>query len=456
MTTTSEVTETTTDGAPPEPYSPGPPAAASPTAALAAADPPQGDHDLAVVGAGVIGLAVAREALRRRPRSSVVVLEREREIASHQSSHNSGVVHAGVYYEPGSLKARLCVEGARELFAYCEARGVAIARPGKVIVATQADELPRLDELERRGLANGVPGLRRIGLAELAEIEPHVRGVAALHSPATGLVHFAAVARALAEDVRAGGGVVVTRAEVTRVDTGSSEAGPGAHDGSGDKRSPLTLRLAGGAEVRAQRAVFCAGAWSDRLAEAAGAQSDPRVVPFRGAYLRLRAEHRELVRGLVYPVPDPALPFLRVHLTRHADGEVLVGPTALIAGARDAYRLSRIRPRDLASTLFWPGTWRMGRRWWRTGLREIHHAASPVALAAEAARLVPELRAEDLEPAFAGVRAQAVGRDGSLIDDFAFSETGGVLHVRNAPSPAATASLAIAREIVDRLRLPHR
>ncbi|MGI8513430.1 MAG: L-2-hydroxyglutarate oxidase [Solirubrobacteraceae bacterium] len=413
-----------------------------------------GDHDVAVVGAGVVGLAVAREALRRRPESSVVVVEREPEVAAHQSSHNSGVVHAGIYYEPGSLKARLCVQGARELFEYCEARDVPIARPGKVIVATRATELPGLDELERRGRANGVPGLRRIEPSELTELEPHVRGLAALHSPATGLVDFAAVARALAEDVRAGGGKVVTGAEVERVDARSGDAQVATMaraEGAPRARADVTIGLAGGAEIRARRAVLCAGAWSDRLAEAAGADPDPRVVPFRGAYMRLRPERRELVRGLVYPVPDPALPFLGVHLTRHADGEVLVGPTALLAGARDAYRMGRIRPRDLAATLAWPGTWRMGRRWWRTGLREIHHAARPSALAAEAARFVPELRGEDLEPAFAGVRAQALARDGRVIDDFVFTETEGALHVRNAPSPAATASLAIAREIVDRL-----
>jgi len=412
----------------------------------------EGDHDLAVVGAGVIGLAVAREALRRRPEASVVVLERESEIAAHQSSHNSGVIHAGIYYEPGSLKARLCVEGARELYAYCESRGAEVTRTGKVIVARSAEELPGLDELERRGRANGVPGLRRIGPQELRELEPHVRGMAALHSPATGIVDFAAVARALADDVRAGGGEVVTAAEVEGVEPRAPAASaPGGHGAGPSVASQAAMRLAGGAEIRARRAVFCAGAWSDRLAEAAGASPDPRIVPFRGAYRRLRSDRRELVRGLVYPVPDPALPFLGVHLTRHPDGEVLVGPTALLAGARDAYRLSRVRPRDLAATIAWPGTWRMARRWWRTGLREIRHAASRSALAREAARFVPELRSEDLEPAFAGVRAQALARDGRLIDDFVFSETDGALHVRNAPSPAATACLAIAREVLDRL-----
>jgi L-2-hydroxyglutarate oxidase len=238
--------------------------------------------------------------------------------------------------------------------------------------------------------------------------------------------------------VRAGGGVVATGARVEGVvRTGSV--------------GPLTLRLAGGAEVHARRAVFCAGAWSDRLARATGAGADPRIVPFRGAYARLRPERSGLVRTLVYPVPDPELPFLGVHLTRHPDGQVLVGPTALIAGARDAYRLRRVRAGDVASTVAWPGTWRMARRFWRVAAHELHNALSRRALAAEAARFVPELRGDDLELAFAGVRAQALARDGRLVDDFVLDEAGGALHVRNAPSPAATACLAIAREIVDRL-----
>jgi L-2-hydroxyglutarate oxidase len=397
--------------------------------------------DLVVVGAGVIGLAVAREVLGRRPGSSVAVLEQANRVGAHQTSHNSGVIHAGIYYAPGSLKARLCVAGARELYDYCAACGIPAHRCGKVIVASEARELPRLDQLERRGRANGVPGLRRIGPAELAEIEPHSRGVAALHSPATGVVDFGAVAAALAADVAAAGGRVVTGARVVGVEETPHAAGGRA----------TRLCLAGGGEVRARRAVFCAGAWSDRLARAAGAASDPRIVPFRGAYLRLRPERRGLVRTLIYPVPDPELPFLGVHLTRHADGEVLVGPTALIAGARDAYRIGRILPADVASTLAWPGTWRLVRRWWRTGVRELRQAVSRAAVAREAARFVPELSARDLEPAFAGVRAQAVARDGRLVDDFVLSETPGTLHVRNAPSPAATACLAIAREVVDRL-----
>ena len=396
---------------------------------------PSGECDLAVVGGGILGLAVAREALLRDPALDVRVLEREPEVGCHQTRHNSGVIHAGIYYRPGSLKARLCVEGARDLYRYCEERGVRAERCGKLIVATEPGELPRLDELERRGTANAVPGLRRIGPEEIAEVEPHARGLSALHSPATGIVDFSEVARALAADVRAAGGTVATGCEVERAEPG----------GRG-----TTLRHSRG-QTRSRRAVFCAGLWSDRLAERAGAPADPRIVPFRGAWMRLRPERSHLVRALVYPVPDPALPFLGVHLSRGLDGQVLVGPTALLAGARDAYRLRRVRPRDVAATLAWPGTWRMIRRWWRTGVVEIRHAAGRCALAREAARFVPELRPGDLIQGPAGVRAQALSRDGALLDDFVFSETPGALHVRNAPSPAATAALSIARLVVDRV-----
>ncbi len=389
--------------------------------------------DLAVIGGGILGLAVARELVRRNPRALVCVLEREAEVGTHQTGHNSGVIHAGVYYEPGSLKARLCVEGGRELYEYCAERSVANERCGKVILATHSSELPRLEELERRGKANGVPGLRRIDAAHIEQIEPRARGIAGLHSPSTGIVDFPAVARSYARDVLDGGGAVATRCGVKDVKT---------------KNRSLRLVHAHGA-TEAGHAIFCAGAWADRLAVAAGADSDPRIVPFRGAYLRLVPERRQLVRSLIYPVPDPALPFLGVHLTKHIDGEVLIGPTALIAGARDAYRLRTVRRKDVLSTLTWPGTWKMLGRWWRTGLSELSHAALRSTFVHAASRYVPELQAADVEPSFAGVRAQALGRDGRLIDDFVFSATERALHVRNAPSPAATASLAIARHVAD-------
>jgi (S)-2-hydroxyglutarate dehydrogenase len=375
--------------------------------------------DVVVVGAGILGLAVARELRIRNPDLSLCVLEREPVIGFHQTSHNSGVIHAGIYYAPGSLKAELCVEGARDLYDFCERRGIPYERCGKLIVALDGDELGRLDELERRGRANGVPGLRRLGADELREIEPHAAGIAALHSPATGIVDFAAVARAMADELREAGVDVLTGCEVT-----------------GTAATARRLRVEhtlGSTDARF--AVFCAGAWSDRLAQRSGAPHDPRIVPFRGAYLKLRPERRALVRALIYPVPDPGLPFLGVHLTRHVSGDVLVGPTALLV------------PR--AKSLAWPGTWRMMRRWWRTGATELWHALSRAQLARAAARYVPELSPRDVVPAFAGVRAQAVARDGRLVDDFVFSHTERALHVRNAPSPAATSSLAIARRVAD-------
>jgi (S)-2-hydroxyglutarate dehydrogenase len=403
-------------------------------------DPPAGGGgeapprcDLAVVGGGIVGLAAARELARRHPRASVCVLEREPALAAHQTGHSSGVIHAGIYYEPGSLKARLCVEGARELYEYCADRGIAHERCGKVILATGAGELGRLEELERRGRANGVRGLRRLGQAELAELEPHARALAALHSPDTGIVDFPAVARAYAHDVLEAGGAVVTGCGVTQVLPG---------------RGSLRLIHARGA-CEATHAIFCAGMWADRMARAAGAQADPRIVPFRGAYLRLARSRRHLVRSLIYPVPDPSLPFLGLHLTRDIDGDVLLGPTALIAGARDAYRAGRLRGRDLLETVAWPGTWRLIARWWPTGLGELRRAVRRSAFVDAAARYVPEIAPADTEPAFAGLRAQALGRDGRLLDDFLFSRTERAVHVRNAPSPAATSSLAIARHIAD-------
>jgi L-2-hydroxyglutarate oxidase len=407
---------------------------------MAIADPPAWAApptrcDLLVVGGGIVGLAVARELLARRPGASLCVLEREARLGAHQTGHSSGVVHAGIYYAPGSLKARLCVQGARELYAYCEERAIPVERHGKLIVATRGEELPRLDELERRGIANEVPGLRRIGAEEITEIEPHARGLAALHSPATGVTDFAAVARSFAADAAAAGAAIVTGCAVEG------------------------LRPAGGAvEVRHSRGateagfvVACAGAWSDRLAVAAGAPEEPRIVPFRGGYLRLRPQRRELVRASIYSVPDPDLPFLGAHLTRGIDGEVLLGPSALMVAARDAYRLGRVEPRDLRETLAWPGTRRLMARQWRYGLGEIGRAASKRAFVAGLRRYLPELSARDVVAGPAGVRAQAVARDGALVDDFVISETEGALHVRNAPSPAATSSLALAREIADRV-----
>ena len=393
-------------------------------------------HDLAVVGAGILGLAVARELLARRPRARLVVLEQASVLAPHQSGHNSGVIHAGVYYAPGSLKAQLCVTGAARMYAYCEQHGIDARAIGKLIIATTPRELAGLDELERRARANGVPGLRRVAGEEIAELEPHATGLAALHSPRTGIVDFRAVCSALATDVQEAGGELRFGWRVV----GAREE-PGA----------VRLTAAGTDEVQASAAVFCAGLWADRLATHMGADPDPRIVPFRGAYLRLRPERRQLVRGLIYPVPNPALPFLGVHLTPSVDGEVLLGPSALLVGARDAYRLLRWNRRDLIDTASWPGTWRMVRRWWRTGCTELRLATDRRFFAAQAGRYVPAIAAKDLLPGPAGVRAQAVGRDGRLVDDFVLSPTRRTLHVRNAPSPAATSALALADRIADEL-----
>jgi 2-hydroxyglutarate dehydrogenase len=390
--------------------------------------------DVAVVGGGILGLACAAELLRRRPGTRLALLEKEPSVAAHQTSHNSGVVHAGIYYAPGSLKARLCREGVGRLRAYCDERGIPFNEAGKLIVASSEEELPRLADLEDRARRNGVPGVRRIAAQEIAEIEPAAVGVAALHSPHTAIVDFAQIARSLAEDVAAAGGVVATGHEVRSA-------------------TPAGRRLLIGHEhgvLDAGCALFCAGAWSDRLAVAAGASPDPRIVPFRGAYLLVRPERQELVRGMIYPVPDPALPFLGVHLTRHVDGHLSIGPTALPVGGLDAYRIRDVRPADALRILTWPGTLRMATRFRRAAREELRHATSRRAMAASAARYVPELRAEDLDGSFAGVRAQAVGRDGSLVDDFVFSATERALHVRNAPSPGATSSLAIAAHVVDR------
>ena len=377
--------------------------------------------DLAVVGGGILGLAVARELKRRRPELSAVVLERGAAVAGGQTGANSGVIHAGIYYLPGSLKARLCVEGAREMYEFCEREGIPFERCGKVIVARSDAELGRLDELERRGRENQVPGLRRLSAGELAEVEPHCRGVAALHSPETGIVDFAEVARALARDLSDGGTPVALEHGIRSVSAGDGRIAL-AHDRG---------------ETRARFAVFCAGVGSDKLAVAAGASPDPRIVPFRGAYLYLKPEKAPLVRSMIYPVPDPALPFLGVHLTRHIDGHVSLGPTALLA------------PRSVGD-LLWPGTIKMGLKWWRTGITEIRHRLSQRTLARAAADYVPEIGPGDFDGGFAGKRAQALGRDGKLVDDFVVSETERALHVRNAPSPAATSSFALARLIADR------
>ena len=390
---------------------------------------------VAVVGGGIVGLAVARRLLEVRPGATVVVYEKEDHLGAHQTGRNSGVVHAGVYYAPGSLKARLCTTGRAMLREYCAEKGVTYRAVGKVVVAAAGTEVARLRRIHDNATANGVPGIRWLSPEGLAEVEPDVRGVAALHSPATAITDFVAVAAALAGDVRAAGGDIRMGTPVERIDAGGSGA-----------------RVVGGGQSSCYATVVvCAGLGLDRIAGRGVRSGEVRIVPFRGEYRRLAPAAAARVRGLVYPVPDPRYPFLGVHLTRRWDGEVLVGPSALLAPALEGYRWSDARPRDLAALAAFPGLWRMGRRHWRTGVRELRLAVSSSAFAREASRYLPGLQPADLWPYPAGIRAQAVRRDGALVDDFAIDELGPLAVVRNAPSPAATSSLAIAEEVVGRL-----
>lgn len=389
-----------------------------------------------VVGGGILGLATARLIAREQPGAAVIVLEKEPQLALHQTARNSGVVHAGIYYEPGSLKARLCRRGGALLRDFCAEHAISYEACGKLVVALDPAELPRLDRLEGRGHANGVPGLRRLDAAQLREIEPHAAGIAALHSPETAITDFRAVALALASELRASGGAIRTGAEVSRVRSAASTA---------------VVELADGSELRADRVVVCAGLHADRLARRSGEDAAPRIVPFRGEYWALAPDRRALVRGLIYPVPDPALPFLGVHLTKTVDGSVLIGPNAVFALAREGYARSAVRGRDLAETLAWGGTWRLMHRHWRAGVGELRRSLSKRAFLGEARRYVPELRPRDAVRAASGVRAQAVDRDGALVDDFRIGGDARVRWIRNAPSPGATSSLAIAEEIASGL-----
>lgn len=389
-----------------------------------------------IVGGGILGLATARQLVTSEPEAQVVVLEREAALAQHQTSHNSGVVHAGIYYAPGSLKARLCRRGLELLRDFCAARGLPYQACGKVVVAVDEGELEPLRRLEERATANGLPGLRWLDQGELVTVEPYVTGVAGLHSPETAIADFAAVARAFAGDVTAAGGEIRTGVAVARV----------VRDGQ-----RASVELVDGSRIEGDRVIVCAGLQADRLAIASGEPAEPRIVPFRGEYWQLRAERSHLVHGLIYPVPDPALPFLGVHLTRKIDGTVLLGPNAILSTARHAYERRRFVARDTYEALTWPGTLRMLRRHWRAGAGEIARSVSKRQFIRQVARYVPAVAAQDVLPAPAGVRAQAIDRDGSLVDDFRLGVSGNVVWVRNAPSPAATSSMAIAEELLARL-----
>ena len=391
-------------------------------------------YDIAVTGGGIVGLATAMALLESRP-GRVVVLEAEDEVAAHQTGHNSGVIHSGLYYAPGSFKARLCAEGREAMYRFCERNGVPHERCGKVVVATRASELPRLDELERRGRANGLAGLERLSPEGIREREPHVAGIAGLWVPQTGIVSFARVAGAMAERIRAAGGEVLTGARLE-----------GCRRGAG----VITLETGRGA-IACRMLVACAGLHADRVARLCGVDPGVRIAPFRGEYHLLREDRRTLVRNLVYPVPDPHFPFLDVHFTRRVGGEVEAGPNAVLSWKREGYRRSSFSAADTAELLAWPGFWRMGLRHWRTAVVEGSRSASRGGLVRALRRMVPEIGPQDVAPGGAGVRAMALGRDGRLLDDFHLVEGDHMLHVLNAPSPAATASIAIGRWIAARM-----
>ena len=395
--------------------------------------------DVAVIGGGIVGLATAM-ALAGRTRASIVVLEAEGRLAAHQTGHNSGVIHSGLYYKPGSLKARNCVEGREALYRFCAGHGIAHERCGKLVVAVDERESPRLEELERRGRANGLQGLRRLGPEEIREREPHARGIAGLLVPDTGIVDYTAVTEAYADEVRAAGGVIVTGARVT-----ACRRDPAA----GGSAPAIVLETPRGA-TRCGALVNCGGLHSDRVARMCGVEPGVRIVPFRGEYYDLVEERWHLVRNLVYPVPDPAFPFLGVHFTRRVHGGVEAGPNAVLALKREGYGRADVSLRDTAELLAYPGFWRMGLRHWRMGLHESWRSTRTGAFVAALRRLVPEIRRADVHRAGAGVRAQALEPDGRLVDDFLVVEAERMIHVLNAPSPAATASITIGRTIAAR------
>jgi L-2-hydroxyglutarate oxidase len=390
-------------------------------------------YHVTIVGGGIVGLAVGLEITRRFRHLRLLLLEKEDRVARHQSGRNSGVIHSGIYYKPGSLKARLCVAGAAAMVEFCREHHIPYEVCGKVIVATSPDEFPRLEELHRRGEANGLTGLREIGVDELREIEPHASGQKALVVPSTGITDYVAVCEKYAELISAGGGTILTSAAVTGLKRSSGEI---IVESSRGAFSTISL-------------INCAGLFSDRISQMAGDDPKVRIVPFRGEYYDLVPERASLVRALIYPVPDPRFPFLGVHFTRRISGKVDAGPNAVLALKREGYRHTDINLRDLSSSLTFPGFWRMAAKHWRNGLGEVHRSLSKPAFVRALQRLLPELRGKDLVPGGAGVRAQAVHRDGSLVDDFQFVQSGKILHVLNVVSPAATASLMIGKSIVE-------
>ena len=389
-------------------------------------------YDIAIIGGGIVGLATARALLERTPSLHLVLCEKEAELGTHQTGHNSGVIHSGIYYKPGSFKARLCVEGVRLMTDFCDKHGIKYDRCGKVIVATTDDELPRLKTLHERGVANGVPGVTMIDGARVKEIEPHVKAVAGIHSPNTAIVDYGEVTAALGRDLVSHGVTIEYNfpvSAITRVRGGGVAVSTQHHT------------------ITAHRIVNCAGLYSDVIARLAGAPTEVQIIPFRGEYYFLRPERETLVRGLIYPVPDPEFPFLGVHFTRTIHGEVEAGPNAVLAFAREGYRWTSIKPLELAGTLRYAGFWSMARKYWKVGAFEVQRSLLKKKFVQSLQRLVPELKPEDIAPGGSGVRAQAVRPDGTLLDDFSIVTSADAIHVLNAPSPGATASLAIGRHI---------
>ncbi len=393
------------------------------------------EKTIGIVGGGILGLAIGRELTRRRPGTRIVVFEKESTLAAHQTGHNSGVVHAGIYYKPGSLKAELCTRGRHLLQDYCAEHSLPYDECGKLVVAVDGSELGRLDALEKTARENAVPGLRRVAAAEISEIEPHTAGLVALHSPATAITDYVAIARSLAAEIEAAGGTVMRSTEVTAI-----------------TRRGAAVDVACGEQCHHVDAlIVCAGLQADRVAGLVAADPSPRIVPFRGEYMTVRPAKRDFVRGLVYPVPDPRYPFLGVHFTRRVSGDLEVGPNAVLALQREGYRRSDVRLADVGSIVSWPGFWHLARANWRTGVTEVRGSLSIRAYMRAAQRYVPDIGPDDVVRGHAGVRAQAVERDGTLVDDFRISQSDGITSIRNAPSPAATSSLAIAEHVVDRL-----
>lgn len=393
--------------------------------------------DVVVIGGGIVGMATAM-ALLQQFRIRLAVVEAEDRLAAHQTGHNSGVIHSGLYYKPGSLKARLCAEGREAMYAFCQEHGVPHERCGKVVVATRESELPALNELERRGRANGLNGMLRLTGAQLREYEPHVSGIEGLYVPQTGIVDYKAVTRAYGEVVaRLGGDVRMTSAAKSVRSVGGG----------------LVVQTTRG-DIECRGIVNCAGLQSDRVARMCGIEPDVRIIPFRGEYYELVPQRATLVRNLIYPVPDARFPFLGVHFTRMIGGGVEAGPNAVLALARHGYGWSNISPGDVASTATFPGFWRMARRYWKTGFGEVHRSLSKRAFLAALRRLIPGLNLEDLKPGGSGVRAQAVERSGALVDDFRIKQSENMVHVLNAPSPGATASISIGRYIAETAAQP--